>query len=87
MSMGSLGIRTFVIRLRASGGTWTADLIRACVLPPTACTSSNTIPDPGSIDHMPSLRSSRIRKGMTTTRHSRTRKVVRWVIARSAWMQ
>jgi len=87
LSMGSLGICTFVIRLRASGGAWTADLIRACVLPPTACTSSNAIPGPRSIDRMLSLRSSRIRKGMTTTRHSRTRKVVRWAIARFAWMQ
>lgn len=86
-SMGSLGIRTFTVRLLASGIAWTADLIRACVLPPTACTSSNAIPDPRSIDGMLSLRSSRIRKGMTTTRHSRTRKVVRWAIARSAWMQ
>ena len=87
LSMGSLGIRTLIIRLRAGGSAWTADLIRACVLPPTACTSSNAIPDPRSIDRMLSLHSSQIRKGMTTTRHSRTRKVVRWAIARSAWMQ
>jgi hypothetical protein len=44
-------------------------------------------PYPRSINRMHSLRSSRIRKGMTTTRRYRTRKVVRWAIARSAWMQ
>ena len=34
-------------------------------------------PYPRSINRMPSLRSLRIRKGMTTTRRFRTRKVVR----------
>jgi hypothetical protein len=35
-AINSLGIPALVIRLRTSGDTRTADLIRACVLPPTA---------------------------------------------------
>jgi hypothetical protein len=43
-AINSLGISTLVIRLRTSGDTRTADLVRACVLPPTARTSFDPIP-------------------------------------------
>jgi len=43
-AINSLGIPALVIRLRTSGDTRTADLIRACVLPPTARTSFDPIP-------------------------------------------
>lgn len=42
--INSLGIPALVIRLRTSGDARTADLIRACVLSPTARTSFDPIP-------------------------------------------